>query len=97
MDEVQIKHRPEATTVALIAWRGDYWLWFTMEQGRLVPTLVSSDQIRNALRDGFGDAEAKTYLETRIQAAGYQLRPTAIQSADIAVWDITNSSRVHTH
>ena len=88
MGEVQIDHHAEATSVVLVAWRGDIWLWFTVEPGRQLPQFFAASEIEDALRDSPRDVPAKSLIETSMHAAGYQLRPTAIQSEDLAVWEI---------
>jgi hypothetical protein len=89
MGDVQIEQHPGASSVALVAWRGDLWLWFSVAGG-LVPQFIPANEIGDALQSGLGtgDARTKSYLEVRMQAAGYRLRPTAIQHEDLAVWEI---------
>jgi hypothetical protein len=91
MDDVQIEYHEDAKYVVLIATIGDFWLWFTTAPGQLVPEFVTGNQIGNAILEGFSDAEATAYLETRLGAAGYKLRPSVIQSRDIVVWEIISS------
>jgi hypothetical protein len=90
MNDLQIDYHEDATSVALIVARNLYWLWFTTgPEGTMRPQLVRRDQIGYA-RDDFTDAEAKGYLEVRMQAAGYELQRSAIQSRDVSVWDIAS-------
>ncbi len=88
MGEVQIVHHAEATSVVLVAWRGDVWLWFATEPGRLESQFLSAGEIEDAMRNDPRDIHAKSLIEMAMQAAGYQLRPTAIHSEDLAVWEI---------
>jgi hypothetical protein len=89
MKDLQIAFREDATSVALIVANGEFWLWFTTEPGRrLRPQIISRDQLEELTTNHFSDAEAKAYLETRMQAAGYTLQRSAIQSEDISVWKI---------
>lgn len=91
MDDVQIEYHEDAKYVVLIATIGDFWLWFTTAPGQLVPEFATGNQIGDAILERFSDAEATAYLETRMQAAGYRLRQSAIRSRDIAVWEIISS------
>ena len=89
MSDLQITFREDATSVALIVANSEFWLWFTTEPGRrLRPQIIARDQIEELTTGHFSDAEAKAYLETRMQAAGYKLQRSSIQSEDIAVWKI---------
>lgn len=74
--------------MVLVAWRGDIWLWFAVESGRLESQFLSAGEIEAALRNDPRDLHAKALIEVGMQAAGYQLRPTAIQAEDLAVWEI---------
>lgn len=89
MNDLQIAYREDATSVALVVANGEFWLWFTTEpEHTLRSQVISHEQIRELAMNDFSDAEAKAYLETRMQAAGYRLQRSAIQSGDIAVWTI---------
>jgi hypothetical protein len=91
MDDVQIEYHEDAKYVVLIATYDDFWLWFTTARGQLVSEFCTGNQIGDAIVDGCSDAEATAYLETRMQAAGYRLRHSAIHKGDIAVWEIISS------
>ena len=91
MDDVQIEYHEDAKYVVLIVTHGDLWLWFTTACGQLVREFCTCNQIGDAHLDGCSDAEVTAYLETRIQAAGYELRHSAIHSLDIAVWEIIST------
>ena len=94
MDDLQIAYREGATTVALVVANGEFWLWFTTEPGRRMrPQVISRDQLEELTTNTFSGAQAKAYLESRMQAAGYQLQRSAIQSDDIAVWTIGSTDR----
>lgn len=85
-----MKYHSDATSVVLIAANGDFWLWFTTAPGHLVPEFVTGNQIADAIVSGFSLSEARSYLEVRMHAAGYQLRPSAIDNEDIVVWEIVS-------
>ncbi len=89
-NDIKIRYHEDATSVVLVVAHGEYWLWFTTgPERRIRPQIISRDEVGDVPYD-ISDAAARTYLEVRMKVAGYKVKRTAIQSRDIAVWDIAS-------
>lgn len=83
-----INVHPEATGAVL---QKDCTLWFLVFTGpngaKWDVQLVTSNELSDALRDGYSDADVVSHIERQLAAAGYEVhhRP---RGTDMAAWSL---------
>jgi hypothetical protein len=87
--DINLHVHPHATFASLHKGDAMWFLTYTGQPGfnrEMQP--ITDNEIADALRDGFSDDQAIAYIETRLEAAGYEVQRLPPGTHD-AAWALT--------
>jgi hypothetical protein len=90
VNDIEIEQHRKATGAHLEVYGDQGWfLWFRGEPefGR-TPQLITRQAVGDAILDDFNDEQAIAYIESRMLAAGYEVRRSDRNGSTVVAWEI---------